>query len=102
MVGEWPGSRLCSVLLSATLLLAGCAGGGGQPTATPAKPSEAPKPAAAASPVGSPAASPVASPAASPAAGASPAAKPAALARIGGKVSVLGTWGGSEQDSFLA
>src|SRR5207237_6482656 len=49
-----------------------------------------------------PVASPGASPAASPAAGASPAAKPAALSRIGGRVSVIGSWGGSEQESFLA
>src|SRR5439155_12362135 len=98
-------SWLCSVLLSVTLLSAGC-GGGGQPTPAPAKPAEAPKPAAPASPAASPAASPVASPgaspAASPAAGAPPAAKPAALSRIGGAVSVIGSWGGSEQESFLA
>src|SRR6266550_7287138 len=45
-----------------------------------------------------PAATPGASPGGSP--GGSPAASPGG--KIGGTVSVLATWGGSEQDSFLA
>src|SRR5439155_3744848 len=74
------------------------------PVARPAAPPAAPRPRPAA-----PAASPAvaASPAGSPAAAASPAASPVAspaarLERIGGSVSVLATWGGSEQESFLA
>ena len=109
--------RLASLLLTTTILLTACGGGGAQPTAAPAKPAAEPtKPAApaAASPAASPAAPVVPSPAApaaspSPAAAASPSPSPAAAAtkpqpieRIGGRVSVLATWGGSEQEAFLA
>ena len=71
-----PVSRLQAFLLSVTMLaLAACGGQGPAPTAAPAKPTEAAKPA---SPAASPAAP--ASPAASPAVAASPVASPAAAA----------------------
>jgi alpha-glucoside transport system substrate-binding protein len=125
-------SRALCGLTALSLFTAACGGGGGgaQPTQAPAAPAATKPPAAApaASPAaaGSPSASPAASPAASPSAAASPspAAKPAAspaaaaaspspaaaaapraplqLQRLGGRVSVLGTWSGSEQDSFMA
>jgi alpha-glucoside transport system substrate-binding protein len=107
-------SRALASVVALTLFTAACGGGGGQPTQAPAAPA-ATKPAAApaASPAGSPspaaagspspAAKPGASPSPAAAASPSPAARaPLQLQRIGGRVSVLGTWSGSEQDSFMA
>ncbi len=74
--------RTLVILLGATVLVtAACQQAAPAPTPVPAKPTEAPKPAAAASPSPAVAASPAVKPAASPAASpvASPAASPAAL-----------------------
>jgi alpha-glucoside transport system substrate-binding protein len=99
MHGAMSVGRVCVTLATLAVLGAACAPGGAQPTATAAKAGETPRPAV------SPAAAPSPSPAAgaSPPAAAGPLGTPAAgLERIGGTVSVIGTWGGSEQDSFLA
>src|SRR5712691_3997243 len=116
-------SRVAPSLLALSMFASACGGGAAQPTSAPAAPTTAaaPKPttapAASAAPAASPAAgaspsaaaSPAAKPAASPAAAASPspaaavaAAPRPPLQRIGGTVSVLGTWTGDEQDSFMA
>ena len=105
------GARFWSLVLVGAMLLAACGGGGGPaakaeptPTSGAAKPAAAPattaaKPSpAAASP--SPAVAAV-SPSPSPVA--QGASQPAvANQQIGGTVSVLATWGGAEQESFLA
>jgi alpha-glucoside transport system substrate-binding protein len=117
-------SRAATSLLALSVFASACGGGGAaQPTSAPAAPTTAaaPKPTTAPAPSVAPAASPAG--AASPSAAASPAAQPAAspaaaaspspvaavaaaprppLQRIGGTVSVLGTWTGDEQDSFKA
>ena len=98
MRGATSVGRISIALVALAVFGAACAPGGAQPTAPPAKPTEAPRPTV----------SPAASPGPSPGAAASPgAARPlgtpaAGLERIGGTVTVIGTWGGSEQDSFLA
>jgi tripartite-type tricarboxylate transporter receptor subunit TctC len=67
---------LLSAPVAGLILLGACTTAGPSPTAAPAKPTEAPKPAVPAVPAANPAAAPAAAPAASPAA--APAAKPAA------------------------
>lgn len=104
-------SRLLVLTLLALAAACGGAPAGSPPASSP--PASAPKPAASAAsatakPAASAAASASAKPAASVAASAQPAASAAvaasgsALPRIGGTVSVIGSWGGSEQESFLA
>lgn len=104
------------VALMAVPLLAACSQSAATPTSAPAaQPTTAAKPTTAAQPTAA-----ATSAATSPTAGASPsaavtaapttaaAASPAAaqaatpMAKIGGKVGVIGTWASDEQDSFLA
>ncbi len=70
-------ARLLSLTAASAVFVAACGGGAAQPTAAPAKPTEAAKPTTA--PAASPAASPAAKPAASPATAPSPAAAAGAL-----------------------
>ncbi len=66
--------RVAALLVTAGLVFAACAGGASpSPSTATAPPAETPG-----------------------------AATPAPSAQIGGKVTVIGTWGGSEQESFLA
>lgn len=93
--------RLSLLVFGSVLSLAAC-GGGAAPSAAPASS------AAAASKPASPAATVSASASAKPAAsasakpGASAAASGSALPHIGGTVAVLASWGGEEQNSFMA
>jgi alpha-glucoside transport system substrate-binding protein len=119
--------RLSPALALAALVLAACGGGG---SAAPSSSAPAPASSTAAKPAASASGSAAAKPAASGAASASAAAKPAGsgaasgsaaakpaasgaasgsapaaaspLPKIGGSVSVIGSWGGSEQESFQA
>ena len=84
--------RRISALVGATVLaVAACGGGGG--TASPAG-------GASASPAGGASASPGGGESASP--GASNGGAAASFENIGGSVTVVGSWSGSEQESFLA
>jgi alpha-glucoside transport system substrate-binding protein len=99
MRGATSVGRISRTLVALLIFGAACAPGGAPPATAPTKPTEPTRPAA--SPAA--AASPSPAAAASPAGAARPLGTPAAgLERIGGTVSVIGTWGGSEQDSFLA
>jgi alpha-glucoside transport system substrate-binding protein len=69
--------RLGAMLVASAIVVAACGGGAASPTAAP--------------PTG---------PASTPAPGDTPA--PTSDGMIGGSVSVIGTWGGAEQDAFLA
>ena len=103
--------------LAAIPLLAACSQGSATPTAAPttaaaqptaapttaAQPTTAPTAAATTAPTAAPAAAPTAAPTtAAAAASPSPAAATNPISKIGGAVSVLATWGGDEQASFLA
>jgi len=103
--------------VSALPLLAACSGAAATPTAAPAAttapapttaaakpttapataPTTAPTTAATAAPTTAPAAAATAAPTVAPTAQAA-----ASIAKVGGKVSVIASWGGNEQDSFMA
>jgi len=92
------GTRWLALSAVGSLLAAACAGGGGG-TAAPSAP------AGGGGGGGSPAASAPGGGDGSPAPsapGSAPASDPAPTGEIGGTVSVIGTWGGDEEQSFLA
>ncbi|HLQ31937.1 MAG TPA: ABC transporter substrate-binding protein [Chloroflexota bacterium] len=98
-------SRASFVLSASIVVLAAC--GGAAAPASPSVGASAPAPAASstvasAKPAASASTAASVSASAKPAARASTAASGAALPKIGGTVAVIGSWGGSEQESFLA
>lgn len=98
----------------AVSLLAACSQSAATPTAAPAAPTTAPAaPTAAATAAAKPTTAPTAAATAAPTAAATTAPSAAAttaptaqasasIAKVGGKVSVIASWGGSEQASFMA